>query len=153
MIGLVTLIIGLTLGGGPGYARKQMRDQQRTDALSEMRNDVERFYAAQRRLPNESEYQQRVEANTYARSRFGENPIWNELLSAYRRSGPDTYELCASFETSTEAQGGYQPQGNEEYPNFWIHPGMRTCFPVRISSPLRTEAELWRQQAASSTQP
>ncbi len=154
-IGLVTLIVGLALGGGPGYARKQARDQRRTEALMNANGEIVSLYTQNNRLPDTTEYRERLEGIGYIRDRFKETEIWDELLTAYRPTGAETYELCGDFETNTRVPQQYPRdlKQSEEFPDFYSHLGERTCFSARISAYISNEAAERRANAASSTTP
>ncbi len=100
-------------------------------------------------------YRQRLEGIGYIRDRFKETEIWDELLTAYRPTGAETYELCGDFETNTRVPQQYPRdlKQSEEFPDFYSHLGERTCFSARISAYISNEAAERRANAASSTTP
>ena len=134
VVGLVTLVCGLALGGNPLAARRERRDQDRSARLSQASSAIQNIYVTQRHIPTSTEAY--IEALQATGMFPRELPI--AALPEYRSLGPDTYELCDTFETSIQNQHGSLVRPGlypEEFPDFWSHDAGKQCYTVRVPKP------------------
>lgn len=147
-VGILTVALGFGLGGSPETARREDRDQQRSQQLSNAGYAVESFYTRNNRLPNQAEYEDAYRSSypgssgTYYGSRSGTTILPN-LPPEYRSVSTTSYELCTTFETSNMRNGssvrpayvtGTNLYPESEYPDYYGHPEGRTCYGRRLST-------------------
>lgn len=139
-IGLITVILGLTLGGSPEQARREKRDEQRTQQISSIRNEIDQFYSVNRRLPRQDEFDSLYRS---AIRNYGYGIAAGTLEPpTYITTGPSTYETCVTFETDRDSKNanvrpaylnGKYLYPESDYPDTYTHPEGKTCYAVRIS--------------------
>ena len=130
---LVTLAVGLVLGGSPARERQRQLDRRRIDDLRSISIAVETFYGERRALPGS--LSQLVELpSTGVRS--VQDPLTREAY-VYRTLDSTGYELCATFDTADSL--GAPEYDLPQASRFWRHGAGRTCFrfqiPRRILTP------------------
>lgn len=134
VVGILTLVCGLALGGNPLAARRELRDQDRSARLSQASSAIQNIYITQQHVPTSTE------AYTEALRATGVLPNEPTLadLPEYQSLGADTYTLCDTFETSIQNQHGslIRPGVHpEEYPDFWSHNAGKQCYTIRVPKP------------------
>lgn len=114
----VSVIAGLITAGSPTEERLRRFDDQRISRLEQLRfGAIDSFYADRGTLPqtlNEAQEFWAGDGTTFV------DPS-TQTPFEYRATGPDTYELCATFDRPMDAeQVRIQPT--------WEHGAGRTCF-------------------------
>lgn len=110
----VCVAVGLYLVGPPGRVRAERLDEARIQRLGGVVDVVEAFRKQKGALPD-------TLAAAYAGSEAAPSGMRDPVTGApfeYQRTGPDTYRLCARFETAS------QPDA----PVRWRHGPGRACF-------------------------
>lgn len=145
-IGLLTIVLGFVLGGSPAQARREARDEQRTQGLSQINASINGHYTQKSALPSQSEYQEFYKNTSLGLGKS--HPLLNEPPS-YRVLTPTSYELCTTFESAKQNNNHYGSPSMiapgpykipSESPDFWNHPAGQVCYSILINSYTLDEA-------------
>ena len=111
-------------------------DQERLNDLSQISYAIDAYWNQEKRLPAALE-DLKAKRDIYVRSL--KDPRTMEAYE-YRANATSTYELCASFETDSEAELArtLAQRPDVKGQDFWKHPVGRKCYEleVRISPEL-----------------
>lgn len=118
------LVAALGLAGSPFAARERAADERRVQALQSISSAVDAFYDTKDRLPDSLE-ELREQPSVYLESI---RDVRTGQPYEYRKLGPKSYELCATFETDTSATRVVRPG----FGNLWNHPAGRHCFKLSV---------------------
>lgn len=122
---LVVAVTGLFISGSPSKERARRLDEQRVSHLESISYGIDQYWNTNSRLP------QSLEELSTSRNIFIQainDPGTGELYT-YERTGTDTYQLCASFETVTPNDERTQPVRGTR---FWAHGVGETCFGLEV---------------------
>lgn len=124
---VVTVVVwGFFLIGSPSFNRKISADRNRIEDLQSLRNDVERYYEEQKKLPEQLANLDKL--NGYQRAL--EDPTTKKQY-VYKINGTYSYELCADFEL-TSLQAGLEKNRYETNEDGWTHEAGQQCFKFDI---------------------
>lgn len=123
------VIAGLVAVGSPATARKYKMDQERRNRISQLNFVLASYVREEGELPRSLED---INQELVAQSGYGtdlrRDPETGEPFE-YRRLSDREYEVCATFQTSSEDR---RSQGFG-YPNDVAHKAGRNCFDREIS--------------------
>lgn len=141
---LCTIVAGFVIIGTPWQARQSRFDEQRVSDLSQIQSEITSYWQAKQALP-----QSLSELSDATRGVMVPVDPQTGGSYEYRASGPQSFELCATFNAPSRAQtmnsrsAPYmQIDSGKGMKNSWQHGGGRTCFGRIIDPafypPLRT---------------
>ena len=135
---VVAVGLGLYVGGSPSTARRVRLDEQRTNDLRQIYSAVEQYYNVEARytLPPTLETL-RIEPTSYVTSIL--DPQSRQPYT-YEATGPESYKLCANFETEASNNSMNEPfpvfarPGGPllKQPNFSNHRIGENCFEANV---------------------
>lgn len=125
---VATIVAGLIIAGSPSEQRKKRADEQRAQHLQQIAYAVDNFWNRSARLP-ESIQELAKAPDAYLQQTTDPK---TQMTYEYRVVTNESYELCATFETSSNAQipGKVSVPRPVSGPNgqYWSHNAERTCF-------------------------
>lgn len=128
---VVTMVVlGLTVIGSPTKARNRETDRLRVERLNQLHYQLESHANEKGQLPKSlKEMATGPEGNP---DRFDptKDPETGGLWD-YRKIGPTSYEICATFHEASEEQGQYSTP--EPQPQFFVHGSGRQCFKQKVN--------------------
>lgn len=142
LVAVVTIGVGLFLGGSPAQARREARDNVRSQGLSQVNGVINNHYSVRGTLPTQDEYQSFYQSDALG---FAKNHPLMETRPSYRSVTDTTYEICTSFESDKTNQNRYgrvpfsiktDPMWAtpSENPDFWNHSIGPTCYSISVST-------------------
>ena len=156
LIGIITITIGLLLGATPQQARRETRDEQRSQGLSQIQSILTNQFNANARLATAAEYRDLYSQNLLS---FGKGHPFSLEPATYRIITDTSFELCTSFETAKNNGGSMAPTTSpvgatyppSESPFYWSHPIGKTCYTVSISQLVTEQAKQQKLQATQAS--
>jgi len=137
----VAVVFGMYMAGSPNQARQERIDNERSNRLSTLSNDIANYYRSQDSLP---ETLQSLQAKDESRYKDPETGEW----FVYEQTSDNAFTLCATFATKSEQpyygpnvryiptpDGQYQPTFVEE-PSPYSHDAGYECFSYTLNSEL-----------------
>lgn len=123
---------GMFLAGSPEKERMRRFDQERLNDLSQISYAIDGYWNQEKKLPASLE-DLKTKPDMYVRSL---KDTRTQEPYGYRTTATSTYELCATFETDSDAEFARNVSRPAEVQgqDFWKHPIGRKCYtlPVRI---------------------
>jgi hypothetical protein len=121
---VAVLAAALVQAGSPGAARERAADERRVQDLQSISSAVNAFYQGNKHLPASLD-QLREQQAVYVQSIVD---VGTGKPYEYRKAGPKSYELCATFETETSGSTA----GRARFGNVWNHPAGKHCFKLTV---------------------
>ena len=121
---VAVLVAALVQAGAPGAARERAADEQRVQDLQSISHAINAFHTSSHHLPASLD-QLREQQAVYVQSIVD---VGTGKPYEYRKTGPKSYELCATFDTDTSGSTGGRPR----FGNLWNHPVGKHCFKLTV---------------------
>ena len=121
---VAAVIAGLMTAGSPAQARLERLDQRRVQDLSTIRQSVNAYWNRHSNLPAALA----DAAGTNGQPSLPVDPATKQAYG-YRVTGPNTFELCAEFQSSSADAIGW-PDGSH-----WAHGIGHQCFQREARKP------------------
>jgi hypothetical protein len=121
---VAAVIGGLITTGGPAAQRERRMDEHRARDLAEIQRLLANYYQTHRALPDSLEPLAGPELE-----RFRRDPVSGKAY-VYRKTGADTFELCAAFSTDT-TRDRHRPYETPYGDALDTHPKGYHCFNLR----------------------
>lgn len=129
---IASLVSGFFIGGSPAAERERKLDEQRISALQQISSTLEAYYHEKTALPTSLE-ELAKSGNYYLPSLV--DPKTGASYE-YRQTGPNSFDLCAVFETESLPYDQNQPQYSRPYPYggvmSWDHGIGLKCYQVTV---------------------
>lgn len=125
-----TIVAGLFIAGSPSEQRMKRADEQRAQHLQQITYAVDSFWNTNNRLPS-SLKELATSPNVFVQQTTDPK---TQMPYEFRVVTEKSYEICATFETSTDGQ----VNGKTTVPRpvsgpdgqYWTHGAERTCFTI-----------------------
>lgn len=117
----IAVIAGFWILGTPARQRDLQADRERRRDLSQLARQLSAIRSDEEEVPDE------LPVALTGNDAIARDPITNELYD-YRKLGPETYELCATFAASSD-------EAVKEINQFWTHAAGRHCFEMSVETP------------------
>lgn len=135
-IGLVVLVMtvvgaaGLWTSGSPAKERARRLDDRRVSELQSISYAMDQWYRLNQQLPDS------LDTLSKGRDVFVQSIVDPDtsIPYEYRVLNSMRYELCATFETDSGADGSPSPAMYREANRFWEHPAGRHCYAIDIAN-------------------
>ena len=127
VIAILVTVAGLWASGSPQRARRVAIDDQRSNDLEAITNEVDRYWRERGALPEALKQITEVPSGPYVPALT--DPVTREPYG-YRMLDSTSYELCATFDAPSEPSDPAL-RGRPARSRFHTHDGGRVCFPVR----------------------
>jgi hypothetical protein len=121
---MIAVISGLWMTGGPMAQRARRMDEHRARDLAEIQRLLADYYQTRQALPDTLDALAGPELENFRQDPASGKPY------TYRKTGVDTFELCANFTTDT-TRDRHRPYETPYGDAMDIHPSGYHCFPMK----------------------
>ena len=127
---LGSIIWGFSVLGSPRTQRLYKYDEQKINDLQSFQNEIEIYFGAFGSLPDS------LESLEISRHFFLNKDPQNDKLYEYKKTSNLSYELCAEFNKTSDANSQSSLTAPVKYPSgtvSWVHKAGRYCFAQTIN--------------------
>lgn len=129
-LGLVIIITGLSVTASPATAKKMRQDAIRIEHLRSIKMAVDTYGQAHNHALPTQLINNVADFNFVT---FPVDPITNQAYEYHRGNTTDTYEICGTFEATSDTGGPNTRAILSPYDDaYWKHDAGRTCFPFTL---------------------